>query len=88
MLLLAFDKNKLSEDFIEVLKQHRYYDDIEYLDSTTAVVYFDLPQDFVDSVVKPFLEGKYSEIDRRYVNTYFPEYTYGGTGNPPKKSMN
>jgi hypothetical protein len=39
-----------------------------------AVVYvFTIPQNLQEKVVKPFLEGAYSKVDRTYVEEHFPD---------------
>lgn len=38
---------------------------------------FNVPEESYNKVVRPFIEGKYSAIDREYVNKKFPKDPYG-----------
>jgi hypothetical protein len=45
-----------------------------------TIFVFDLDDQIRETIIKPFLDGKYSEIDRVYVKNNFPKYVKGSNG--------
>lgn len=67
---LEFHNDKLGESDISKLRACPYYiSEYDPNDYITHIV-FNIPQEYKEGVVKPFLEGKFSKIDRNYVNTF------------------
>ncbi|MBP7007067.1 MAG: hypothetical protein KBB16_03340 [Candidatus Pacebacteria bacterium] len=48
------------------------------VDSNTTGYILELSDNDRENIVKPFIEGKYSQIDREYVKTNFPEKEFIG----------
>ena len=75
-LYLTFDKHELTQELIEELKDHgllnKTYQSI--LDDSIQVYRFDIDEEDSESIVQPFIKGKYSEINREYVKENF--YTF------------
>lgn len=69
----------------EGLKQHfmSHQQLEEVLTPAEGLILFKLriPQEYVSTVVTPFIDGKYSEIDRTYVDTHFPATSTKYAGN-------
>lgn len=40
----------------------------------------EFPEDYKQTIVQPFLEGKYSKINRQYVNQYYKPFTMNEHG--------
>lgn len=57
----------------EELKQHKFFVQEIQLDEGVLLV-FNIPDEYVKSVIEPFIKGKYSEIDKEYVKKHFPRY--------------
>ena len=53
------------------------------LDEERILFVFNIPSKWKETVVEPFLQGKYSEIDREYVKRYFPESVYKSGNKEP-----
>lgn len=73
-LYLTFDKEKISDVRFRELDNHPNLVDTIYL-SEIIVFIFSMGEDFRETVVRPFLAGKYSQIDREFVKTYHPVFT-------------
>ena len=61
----------LSEGDLTWIMSNKYYKDNYISSSGTHHVVYEFTEDFKQKVVKPFLEGKYSQIDRDYVESKF-----------------
>lgn len=86
-LFIKIDKTSLSQNFESKLKSHkRYVTSYNVPDENTTMFVFSFEDQFKDQVVKPFLEGKYSKIDKSYVNMFFPKEVVSGLTRKP--SMN
>lgn len=70
-LLLKFEDPSIST--INYLESQETFVERYSLDDTNEIFVFTIPTKWTDGVVSPFLEGKYSEIDRDYVKAYFPK---------------
>lgn len=77
-LYLVFE-NTLSATLSNQLRNHEQY--VKELDPTesTVMFIFKLTDEQKMGVVYPFLEGKYSKIDRSYVKDNFTQFTGVGT---------
>lgn len=63
-----------SSTYLKELTKHPQYSNLR-MDGDNYLIEFDIPKKWKETVVDKFIEGKYSEIDRDYVKTYFPKYT-------------
>lgn len=77
-LYALFNAKSLKKDFLERLMKHKLYIDYYYPDENHAMFVFDIPPVIKQTVIQPFLEGKYSKIDRAYIRSYFRKYTPSG----------
>ena len=59
-----------SSKLLDCLRTNHLYIDSYPRTTNTTMFVFDLSD--YESITKPFLEGQYSKIDRRYVNKNFP----------------
>lgn len=63
----------MDEALSEYLKSHPLFERIHIpMEGMTSFV-FRLPEGDKEKVIKPFLEGKYSKVDRAYVEEHFPD---------------
>ncbi len=78
-LFLMYDENKVDEDQLSVIRKNRYYVD-EYSPEPNRLMFqMKIPTKYKKSVVTPFLQGRYSEMDKEYINTFFnPTSGIGG----------
>lgn len=63
------------------LKELRAREDyvFEYYPTTTStIIVLSIPEEIKTNIVIPFIDGKYSEIDRKYVRNNFSRYTSFG----------
>lgn len=67
-----------SYNLLMILRDHPEYRDDFYTDDGQFMMVFKVPFKYKESVVQPFLKGKYSQIDREYVAKYFPKYAGPG----------
>lgn len=58
-------------------KSEYYIYELDKEDNKVMLV-FSIPEDLGNKVVQPLLDGKYSQIDRKYVNKHFSKYTEQG----------
>lgn len=75
-ILVLFNSESITSEFISKLRAHKLYKKDYQVDDGLMFV-FDLSE-WREKVVLPFLDGKYSQIDRDYVKKYFPEKIYQG----------
>lgn len=69
---MVFNEN-LPETLAEYLKSTKYFvETYSHLKGHTTFV-FKLTDEVTAGVIPAFLDGKYSEIDRSYVNKHFPD---------------
>ena len=54
-----------------------------YLNGEDLVFKFSISDDFKVQVMRPFINGQYSKIDKNYVKTYFSSYVFHETGTKP-----
>jgi hypothetical protein len=79
-IYLAFDKDKVNNEFIaNTLLRHSDYIS-SYFTDTVLIVKYSIPEEYKESVVGKFIEGKYSEIDRKYVSENFQEFIRANFG--------
>jgi len=76
----------MREGFEEKLKTHKRFVTSYNLNEDHRMFVFSFEDNFKQSVVSPFLAGKYSKIDRDYVNMFFPREIISGITRRP--SMN
>lgn len=69
-IYLLFEKSKLSDEFREQLKNREDYDKT-LTGKKEEIFSFKVPDNIYYTVVIPFMAGKYSEINRSYVNKFF-----------------
>lgn len=60
-----------STGLMENLRVHPMYVRDYYTEEGNQIIIFKFTPEQREKIIKPFLEGKYSEIDREYVNKYF-----------------
>lgn len=72
-IYVQFDKSKLSDIRYNELNEHPYLIDIVKGDEYFTFI-FSLSEDFQKKVIEPFLAGKYSQINRKFVEDYHPLY--------------
>lgn len=72
-LYVTFDKDLLPYSRLNELETHK--DVVErVIVGDTIIFIFNLNEDFKTKVIKPFIEGKYSNIDRKFVEATHPVY--------------
>jgi len=70
-MFLLFELAKLPDNIMDKMEAHdQFVDCYEPYDEHIMVV-FELPKKDYVTVIKPFLEGKYSKIDKKYVRLNF-----------------
>ena len=71
IFVMEFSNAWIEDEFLEELRKSPFYK-TEY-DPTKQMthVVLQIPEGYRDTVVKPFLAGKYSKIDRDYVRRYY-----------------
>lgn len=77
-LYLLFKPNKLDEEFeeyCELMRQLPCYKD-EYDVDDGVIFICEIPKEY-KHIVKPFKEGKYSQIDKTYVKQCVPQFING-----------
>lgn len=63
--------NLASKSNIEILRKHKWYIG-EYDPTEVSIIFIFQPnEEIYRNVIAPFCEGKYSKIDKTYVNKYF-----------------
>lgn len=77
---LEFNTEELQEDFLEQLRQYKYYLGEYDPEPNKVHIVFNVPEKYKETVITPFLAGKYSQIDRNYVNAYFPRKILSSMG--------
>lgn len=65
-------------NLLRMLKSHPRYYRIILTPKNTYLVVFNYTTEEKLNIVRPFINGKYSEIDRDYVSQSFPVYTSTG----------
>jgi len=73
-LYVVFDNYSISDKRIQEIEQHDKFIDRIILDNV-SVYLFSLDESFQRSVIDPFLKGKYSMIDRGFVEDKHPMYS-------------
>jgi hypothetical protein len=71
-------KGELSSGLIRQLQQHKDFVWLHTPNSTHMLFGFKIGDNNYETIVKPFIQGKYSQIDRSYVDTHFTKYTSKG----------
>lgn len=69
--------NNPSERLLSLIRNNSLYRTEIHLENTILIV-FNIPHKLKENVVIPILEGKYSKVDRMYVNKYFSQYRGNG----------
>lgn len=77
-LYLCLDPQEVSKPIGSALRNHPQFKE-EFHEDEFVFFVFDLTETQKQNIVEPFLEGKYSKIDREYVARSFPKYTAVGT---------
>lgn len=72
-LYCLFDKNLIPNSRLKELDSHTALVDKQVLDDSIVYI-FSLSEDFKRSVILPFSEGKYSQIDRKFVEAMHPVF--------------
>ena len=74
-IYIKFNAEKMSRKLKKDLRSHTLYHDSYYPKLNEFIVVFKPTKEDADTIIKPFISGKYSEIDRKYVTDCFPENT-------------
>ncbi len=74
-IYLSFEESKLTEHMVSYLMKHEQFLS-SMVDGNTRIFEFRVTESTQDAIVKPFLEGKYSKVDKDYVNNNFPKLTF------------
>lgn len=70
---MEYPLDGLSEFMLSELRTHvNYKYEYDTIDNTVIFI-FNIGDRIKETIIKPFLEGKYSLIDREYVNRCFPK---------------
>lgn len=80
-IYLLFDLNQISPTFRTELIKKPEYISAELIDSD-LLLEFEVTENNYNTIVKPFLDGKYSKICREYVRRNFNEVVKGTNGKP------
>lgn len=79
-IYLLFNPVKFTSDFESFCETLRYHKDfVEEYDTKgegKVMFVFKFPDEYV-SIIEKFINGKYSEFDRKFVNEYYPQYVGG-----------
>jgi len=70
--LLLLYTDHLSEKLFSQLRSSQYFSTSFCPKEGLVMVVFKLTKDLYRKVFKPFIEGKYSQIDREYVEKHYP----------------
>ena len=76
--LYVVSKEDYSNMLLRTIRKHNMYVRDYYDDHGRFIVVFKFTPEQQEAIVKPFIEGRYSEIDRNYVNKNFKRSS--GTG--------
>lgn len=71
-------KTDYSKSLLKELRDHKMYIDYYCDDDGNTIIVFRFSNEQKEKIVQPFIEGKYSEIDRDYVKKYFRRTTSSG----------
>lgn len=71
-------KNDLSKGLLNRIRAHTWYSTEYDPDMSSIMFVMEIPETEKNTIVKPFLEGKYSEMDRKYVHEFFDWWLPGG----------
>lgn len=69
--------NSYSSSLLSIIRSNRLYIDEYDPDPESTMFIFKVDEKDKQDIVKPFIQGKYSEIDREYVKDNFPMYVGG-----------
>lgn len=76
-LYVLFDAEKIPGNRAIELENHQDLIDTVVSESTICFI-FNLSDDFKKNVITPFIDGKYSQISREFVEEYHPKFVSGG----------
>ena len=65
-------QGEVDDTLREYLMSHSLFETVHTPKEGLTSFVFKLPEESKETVVKPFLEGKYSQVDRTYVEEQFP----------------
>jgi hypothetical protein len=73
-LILTFNRDSILDNDLELIS-HQWFDKKEYCSDLEHIIkyYFNISEEMQKKVVKPFLESKYSKIDKKYINQNYNE---------------
>lgn len=71
-------KEDISKLLLDIIEKHSMFQQSYWDDEAQLIVVFKFDEDTYRTIVKPFTEGRYSEIDRTYANKYFGPTTASG----------
>ena len=86
-LYLVFDMSKMTADYRLTLIRHPDFRKI-VMDKTNLIFEFEISLKDYKNIVEPFLNGKYSQICREYVNTNYTRTTLDKKTGTTKVSNN
>jgi hypothetical protein len=72
-------KAEITPELDKELEAHPLHSKTLELDDGTFLFEFTIPEESIEGVVKPFLEGRYSKIDRTFVEKHFPDDAFSDT---------
>lgn len=87
--IIEVDPHKDNIDYTNVLTSHEFFLNKEEINTNQHHYIFSIPESIKDAIVKPFLEGKYSELPQWYKDSgYYPKYHKDGSLNVNYQILN
>ena len=71
-------KEDLSLELLKTLEVHPMFTTSLWRDDEIFLAIFKFTEEQKEKIIQPFIAGKYSEIDREYVNKYFKQFNSTG----------
>ena len=65
-------KDNLPEDMVKNFERHPLFTEKYSPEEGKVMFKFKVPEKYIETVVKPFLQGKYSRVDKDFVDEFFP----------------
>jgi hypothetical protein len=72
-IYVLFDKNLIPASRLQELDNHNALIDKKLMDDVIVYI-FSMNNDFKKDVIEPFIQGKYSQIDRKFVQQAHPTH--------------
>ncbi|MGL5079141.1 MAG: hypothetical protein ACRDBG_25355 [Waterburya sp.] len=71
-LYILYKETPKIERVLSIAKEHERFDTFFCVGKHHVVVALKYSEEEIEKIVKPFMLGKYSRVDREYVDKYFP----------------